>query len=72
MKIFRLRFQGVWLGGIIILSASTKTKAIEKIKEITKDESDFTISDSEIRENIEEVPKVLTKSTILYYDNGDY
>ncbi|WCX68747.1 hypothetical protein [Salmonella phage GSW6] len=61
MKIFRVNYSGLWMGGVAIVIAETKEDAIEQTKN-HRSTIDF--------ENVtvEELPS----SGVVYNDNGDY
>ncbi|EJT0117313.1 hypothetical protein NVX19_003589 [Salmonella enterica] len=61
MKIFRVNYSGLWMGGVAIVIAETEEDAIEQVKNhrTTLEFKNVTV---------EELPS----SGVVYNDNGDY
>lgn len=61
MKLFQIRYDGLWLGGISIVFAETEEEAIEKVKNHS-----LTIAFENVRVS------ELKQEDIVYNWNGDY
>lgn len=61
MKVFEVRYDGLWLGGKAIVIAETKEEAIELVRNHSS-----TISFEDVRVN--ELPS----TGVVHNDNGDY
>ncbi|WDR22140.1 hypothetical protein PJM41_0055 [Salmonella phage vB_SenS_UTK0009] len=61
MKIFRVNYSGLWMGGVAIVIAEAKEDAIEQVKNHRS-----TIEFENV--TVEELPS----SGVVYNDNGDY
>lgn len=61
MSIFKVTYNGLWMGGVAIVVAETPEQAIELVKN-HKDTIEFNRVDVEL----------LEPTGVLYNDNGDY
>ncbi|CCI88475.1 hypothetical protein BN79_047 [Yersinia phage phiR2-01] len=61
MNIFKVTYNGLWMGGVAIVVAETPEQAIELVKN-HKDTIEFNRVDVEL----------LEPTGVLYNDNGDY
>lgn len=61
MKIFRVNYSGLWMGGVAIVIAETKEDAIEQVRNHRS-----TVEFENV--TVEELPS----SGVVYNDNGDY
>lgn len=61
MKIFRVNYSGLWMGGVAIVIAETKEDAIEQVRNhrTTLEFKNVTV-------------EKLPSSGVVYNDNGDY